>query len=167
VTGVTTLVVIAKRLGAITLLAALAACGADGRSYDPDSPEGEAYVYRHSVMELIDAKARLLVGMVRQEIPLDEGLFAKAAADLAALSAMTGYGFENRTLVEGSRTSPAVWENWDDFQRRLSDFVQATAELADAVEKGGFGAAQGLVQPTMQNCGGCHRPYRLSIEEAR
>jgi cytochrome c556 len=157
---------IPKWLRAIALLVGLAACADDGLPYDPESPEGKAYIYRHSVMELIDAKSSLLVGMARQEIALDESVFAQAAADLAALSAMTSDGFENHTLVEGSRTSPAVSENWDDFQQKLNDLVQATAELADAAQRGGFAAAQGLVQPTMQNCGGCHRPYRLSAGES-
>jgi cytochrome c556 len=151
--------------GVSILLTALTACGGGGPSYDPDSPEGKAYVYRDSVMEVADAKARLLVGMVREEIELDEAVFAKATADLAALSTMMIYGFENKTLVEESRTDPAVWENWDDFKDKVDSLVQATAELADTAEKGGFAAAQGLVQPTVQNCGGCHRSYRLSAAE--
>lgn len=152
-------------LGVGALLAALSACGRAGPPYDPDSPEGKAYVYRHAVMELADAKARLLAGMAREELTLDEPAFVKAAVDLAALSTMMIDGFENRTLVDESRTDPSVWENWDDFRAKLDGLIKASAQLEEAATSQGFAAARELVQPTLQHCGSCHRPYRLPEAE--
>ncbi len=103
---------ILNTLGAGTMLAALAACGGGGGpSYDPDSPEGSAYIYRHAVMELASAKATILLEMAREERELDEAAFVEAAGDLAALAGMMIDGFENETLVAESRTDPSVWEN--------------------------------------------------------
>jgi cytochrome c556 len=159
---------ILKSLGASALLAALTACGggASGPSFDPESPEGSAYLYRESVMELARQKSALLLGMAREEMPLDEAAFVKAAADLAALSDMMIEGFATEALVEESRTDPAVWENRDDFESKIDALVAATAELAETAQSGGFAAAQGMVQPaTSQNCGSCHRAYRLPEPE--
>lgn len=157
---------ILNTLGAGTMLAALAACGGGGGpSYDPDSPEGSAYIYRHAVMELASAKATILLEMAREERELDEAAFVEAAGDLAALAGMMIDGFENETLVAESRTDPSVWENWDDFESKMNDLVTAAAGLAEAAETGGFAAAQGLVSETTQNCGACHRPYRMAEAE--
>ena len=147
------------------LLAAPAACDSGGPTYDPDAPEGKAYIYRQSVMELIDAKSRVVVGMAREEIRLDETAFVEAARDLASLSTMLIDGFENQTVIDESRTDPAVWDNWDDFQQKVDSFVETTAELAQVAERDGFAAAQGIVQRTSQACGNCHRPYRRSRPE--
>lgn len=158
---------ILKLMGASALLAALSACGgASGPSYDPESPEGSAQRYRDSVMELARQKSTVLLGMAREEMALDEAVFVEAAEDLAALSSMMADGFENETLVAESRTDPAVWENRADFDEKLDALVTATAELAEAARTGGFAAAQGMVQSaTSQNCGSCHRAYRLPEPE--
>ena len=81
------------------------------------------------------------------------------------LAAMMSDGFRDETLVEESRTSPEVWKSFADFEQKLGYFVQATQELAEAAKTGGFAAAEPLVQPTMQHCGGCHRSYRLPKRE--
>jgi cytochrome c556 len=138
----------------------LTACGGGGAMVEDDSAEYQAYLYRDSLMTLAANRMALIGGMAREEIPLDEEAFIAATAQLAALATMNLDGFENQTIVAASRTLPAVWENWEDFQQKNADFVEATQGLADAAADGGFSAAQGLVQGTAGTCGGCHRTYR-------
>ena len=161
------------RTGIFTIVSAaialitLTACGggAAGPSYDPESPEGEAQMYRNSVMELARQKSGMLIAMANEEIEVDEAAFVQAAADLAALAAMMPAGFENQTLVDESRTDPAVFDNWDDFESKFEALIDATADLAATAENGGFAAAQGMVRTATGNCGNCHRPYRLAEAE--
>lgn len=148
--------------GAAFGLLLLAACG--GAMVEDDSAEYQAYQYRESLMTLAANRMALIGGMAREEVPLDEAAFVEATTQLAALATMTLDGFENQTLVAASRTLPDVWENWDDFQQKNADFVEATQGLADAAADGGFAAAQGLVQGTAGTCGGCHRMYRQRDE---
>ncbi len=155
---------IVKMTGAAFGLLLLAACGGGAAMVEDDSAEYQAYVYRDSVMHLAANRMGLIGGMAREEIPLDEEAFVAATAQLAALASMNLAGFENQTVVDASRTLPAVWENWDDFQQKNADFVEATQSLADAAATGGFAAAQGLVQGTAGTCGGCHRGYRAREE---
>jgi len=147
-------------MGMIAGFLALTACGGGGMVED-DSPAGQAFAYRHAVMTLAASKMATIGGMAREEMPLDEAVFVQSTKDLAALAGMNLHGFEmNQEIAAGSRALPEIWSNWNDFQQKNSDFVQATQGLADAAERGGFATAQGLVQGTAGTCGGCHRTYR-------
>jgi cytochrome c556 len=158
-----------KTSGILTMMGAafgfllLTACGGGGMVED-DSPEYQAYEYRHSVMHLAADRMGMIGGMAREEIPLDEDAFVAATAQLAALASMNLDGFENDTLVAASRSLPDIWQNMDDFEQKNADFVEATQSLADAAANGGFAAAQGLVQGTAGTCGACHRAYRQREE---
>ena len=148
--------------------AALAACGGGGPSYDPDSPEGQAYEFRHSVMHVAGVKVQLINTMAREQIAIDEAEFADAARELAVLTAMMPEGFEEELTVAESRADPAIWANKADFDARMEAAIEATARLAETVETGGFAAAQALVVASpglASNCSGCHNTYRLPEEE--
>ena len=146
----------------------IACSGGGGPSYDPDSPEGQAFEYRDAVMHLAGVKQEFINNMAREQLPLDEEAFTQAAIELAMLTAMMPETFENQTLVEESLTDASVWENWDDFESRMNGAIEATAALAEAVQKGGFAEAQPLVVAsygTFSNCSGCHNSYRRSDED--
>ncbi len=152
-------------MGAVTGFLLLGACGGGGApAFDAESPAGQAYLYRQSVMTLAANKMAMIGGMAREEIPLDEAAFVQATADLAALAGMTAAGFEMPGIVGPSRSLPVIWEDEGDFAQKTNDFVEATAGLAEAAASGGFAAAQGLVQGTAGTCGGCHRTYRERTE---
>jgi cytochrome c556 len=146
--------------------AALVACG--GPSYDPNSPEGQAYESRHEIMEEAGTRMELINNMARETIPLDEAAFATAVAELASLTARMPEGFEQVWIVPGSRSDPAIWENKSDFDSRMEAAIAATASLAEVMENQGFAAAQAMVvsnPTTSSNCSGCHNTYRLSEDD--
>lgn len=149
-------------MGAIASCLILSACG--GMEADMDTPAGQAYMYRESVMTLLANKLGLIGGMAREEIPLDEAKFVKATADLAALASMLPDGFETDDIAPQSRSLPVIWQQRDDFDSKANDLIQASQGLADAAQRGGFSAAQGLVQGTQGTCGACHRMYRARTE---
>lgn len=146
----------------VASLALVAACGGSGAPELEESPEAEAYLYRNGVMEVAAYKARLIVGMAREEIPLDEARFVQATQDLAAVSGMVLEGFMPEGLVGPSRAEPAIWENWEDFEQKAQAFNEAAEMLAQTAEQGGFEAARGLAQDTVGTCSDCHSPYRAS-----
>lgn len=151
-------------VGVIAGFLALSACGG-GPAADADTPEGRAFAYRDAVMTILANKLGTIGGMARGDIPVDEAVFVKATADLAATAGMLVEGFETEGIASGSRALPAIWEDFDDFQARANDLVQASQGLAlAAAERGGFAAAQGLVQGTQGTCGACHRTYRAREE---
>ncbi|HEY5567181.1 MAG TPA: cytochrome c [Gammaproteobacteria bacterium] len=154
-------------MGAVLSLSLLSACGSGqqgGAPADADTPEGQAFQFRQAVMRVAANKMTTIGGMARQEIPLDEAVFAKAVTDLAVVAGMLTEGFMPQGVPTGSRALPEVWTNWADFEQKAADLQSATQGLADAVQSGGFAAAQGLVQGAAGTCGGCHRTYRERTE---
>jgi cytochrome c556 len=149
-------------IGAVVALGlTVASCGGGGGQAElDDSPEAQAFRFRQAVMRVIAQKMVPLGGMSRGDIEVDEALFTKSATDVATMAGMATEGFMPQGVPAGSRSMPAIWENWSDFEQKAQDFQQAAQALADAAESGGFQAAQGLVQPLAQTCGGCHRTYR-------
>lgn len=152
-----------KLSGIVLAVSTLAACGGGGMAED-DSPEGQAFEYRHSVMHVLAYKMGQIGGMAREEIPLDEAVFDKAVHDLAASAGMVTEGFMPEGIPAGSRSLPDIWTNWSDFEQKAKDLEDAADGLVAAVERGGFTEAKGLVQGTAQTCGGCHRAYRERTE---
>ena len=143
-------------------IASLTACGG-GPSYDPESPEGEAYEFRHSVMHVAGVKMEFINNMAREQIDLDEEAFVRATEQLAVLTSMMPETFESQGLVAESEAEPSIWENQADFDARMNNAIDATAALAEAARSGGFAAAQPLVvttPTTSSNCSGCHNTYR-------
>lgn len=146
--------------------AALVACG--GPSYDPNSPEGQAYELRYSIMEQAGERMEFINNMAREQIPVDEAAFTQAAVELADLASRMPEGFEIESPVAGSRSDPAIWANKADFDSRMQDSIEATAALAEAAQNEGFASAQALVvgnPTTSSTCSGCHNTYRLPEED--
>jgi cytochrome c556 len=155
---------------AITALAAtvlLAGCGQSGGgagAQADDSPEAQAYEFRHAVMELVARKNGILGGMARGEVPDDQALFTKSATDLVALAGMVTEGFQTPGAVAQSRSLPDIWTNMADFTQKAADFENAARAVAAAAQSGNFAGAKELAGNIGPTCGGCHRPYRAAAE---
>jgi cytochrome c556 len=148
-------------IGALMALGLAAGCGQGGGQAElEDTPEARAFLFRQAVMRVIAEKMIPIGGMARGDIPADDALFTKSATDLVTMAGMATEGFMPQGVPNGSRSLPAIWENWDDFEQKAQDFQQAAQAVADAAQSGGVSAAQSLVQPLAQTCGGCHRTYR-------
>jgi cytochrome c556 len=158
-------------VGALLSLVLVSACGqgqapaGGAAAVDPETPEGAAFLYRQAVMRVAARKSATIGAMARGEAPLDEAAFAKAVNDLNAVAGMMTEGFMPQGAPEGSRALPEIWTNWADFEAKAAALTTATQGLADATRTGGFAAGSPLVQSTAQNCGGCHRTYRMRTEE--
>src|SRR5690348_15723970 len=151
-------------LGA-SLISLLAGCGGGGGAAQvDDSPEGQAFQYRTSVMEAVAYKVAQLRAMAMGEIPVNQELFVKHANDVATLATMIPEGFIPNSAVEGSAALPEIWTNNADFQAKAMDLHNAAQALAMAAQSQGFEAAKGMVQQVGGTCGGCHRPYRRRQE---
>ncbi|MDX1563343.1 MAG: cytochrome c [Gammaproteobacteria bacterium] len=151
----------------MTGLLALTACGGGGGpSVDTDSPEWRAFEMRQGVMHIAEQKVLQIRAMANGEEPMDEAVFAKATADLAAVAGMMLDGFETQVIVAESRAEPAIFDNWADAEAKAAELQAAATQLAEAAATGGFAAAEGLVQGATQNCSkSCHSSYRGPEQE--
>lgn len=152
-----------KVLAASAVLGSVLAAGCGGGPAElDDSPEAQAFRFRHAVMTVVADKTLTIGGMARGEIPEDDAVFTKAATDLVAMAGMATEGFMPQGIPAGSRAEPAIWDDWSDFERRAQDFQDAAQAVAEAAQNGGLEAARDLVRPLQQTCGGCHSTYRAS-----
>jgi len=151
-------------VAAVSGLVLTAGCGGGGQAELEDTPEAEAYLFRQAVMRVVANKMLTISGMARGEIPVDEAVFTKAANDVATMAGMATEGFMPQGIPNGSRAEPAIWEDWSDFEERAQNFRDAAQAVAEAAESGGFDAAQSLVRPLQDTCGGCHSTYRAPEE---
>lgn len=143
----------------------VASCGGGGAAPEvPDTPEGQAYEFRSSLMETIAYKVGQARAMAQGEIPANEATFRKHANDIATLAGMVVEGFIPNSAVADSAALPEIWTNRADFEAKAADFQNAATALAMAANQNGFEAAKGMVQGVGQTCGGCHRPYRRRQE---
>ena len=156
---------IATLLGAL-LVSGLAACGGGGGGAEiPDTPEGAAFEYRHSVMEALAYKVGRLRSMAMGETPANDAAFAKDASDVAVLAGMLTEGFIPNSIVGPSIAKPEIWTNKADFDAKAMEFQNNALALSTAASQQGFEAAKGMVQAVGGGCGACHRPYRASRAE--
>jgi cytochrome c556 len=154
----------ATLLGAF-LVAGVASCGGGGTAPVDDTPEGQAFQYRQSVMRGIAYKVAAVRAMAQGEIPVDEAKFRKDTSDVAALAGMLPEGFIPNSAVAGSAALPDIWTNMADFQQKAADLQNAAQALATAASSQGFEASKGMVQAVGSSCGACHRPYRRRAQD--
>lgn len=112
---------------------------------------------RMELMGTIRSNFAVIGGMMQGKVDFDAAKAGEAQAALAAAAAMIPEKFEAEEMDPESESSPAIWENWDEFTGMAANLEQAALALeTDSVDslKAGFGAIGGA-------CGACHKAYRV------
>lgn len=135
----------------LTLLAAPPLAADDAANH-----EGAAK-YRHHTMQAIGGHMQALVDILRRDVTYTDHLPVHAGA-LAALAEITPTLFPPGSGGRDTEALPAIWENPEDFAKRVDAFREAAANLNDVVGKGG--ALGPAVKRMGQACKGCHDEYR-------
>ena len=123
---------------------------------DAANHEGVAK-YRHHTMEAIGGHMQALADILRGHVTYTDHLPIHAGA-LAALAEITPTLFPAGSGGPNTEALPAIWENPEDFAKRVDAFREAAANLNDVVGKGG--ALGPAVKRVGQSCKGCHDEYR-------
>jgi|SRR5690554_993325 len=118
--------------------------------------------YRQHAFSLIRDNFGIMAGMVRGEIKYDSAQFQQHANAVKYLSHIPRAGFsgagENATT--DSAALPKIWQNWDDFNSKMDDLVNAAAELAEAAESGNVRTIAPKFIATAGTCKQCHDNYK-------
>ena len=123
---------------------------------DAADHEGAAK-YRHHTMGAIGGHMQAIVDILRRHVPHTDHLPIHAGA-LAALAEITPTLFPPGSGGLKTEALPAIWENPEDFAKRVSAFREAAANLNEVVGSGG--APGPAVKRVGQACKGCHDNYR-------
>ncbi len=129
--------------------------GEEERSFDSK--------YRHDTMQHFNYSMQKLVPIIFRGTGNPDHLPAIAQI-MASTATMTKSVFEKDTRgTEGfTKAKDAVWENWEDFAKRMDSLEADTAAFAEVTKQttdmDEIKAAFGLVG---RNCKGCHDEYKV------
>jgi cytochrome c556 len=68
--------------------------------------------------------------------------------------------FKEGSITGSSKATPAIWENWADFEARIKAGSDAAAAMLAAAQSGDTAAYGAAIQAIGGTCGGCHMAYR-------
>lgn len=124
--------------------------------------EGEIK-YRQGVMGAVGGHMSSMAAILRNQVHLEDlTLHADAMADLA-------YVVPN-VFPEGSgdgktEALPEIWQQPEDFQQRMDDFVEASRAMAAAAKTGEMSEIGPAIDSLGKSCKGCHDNYREEHED--
>ena len=114
--------------------------------------------YRQHAMSAVGGHMQAVGEILRGNVPHTEHMQGHADA-LAALAQMAPALFAEGT--EGGDSLPAIWENAEDFQAKLTAFKEAADGLKAAVAEGSGRMGLGRAAQALGGaCKGCHDDYR-------
>lgn len=118
---------------------------------------------RQGLMTLMAHELGKLGSMAKEEMPYDEAVAGKAAANLAALASVISPELfpqgSGEGEAEGSEALPAIWEQPDDFVTKINGMQEAAATMQAAAGTD-LAALQAAMRDVGAGCGSCHETYR-------
>lgn len=120
---------------------------------------------RKALMQANGAAAGISGAMMKGDLDYHPALGKAAIATFRAVSLSFGSHFPEGSSGEGTRASPAIWENPEGFAAALDKLKQHTATAVEASGKDGpadLQAFQAAAGPILQDCRACHTDFRLS-----
>ena len=138
-------------------LAALILCvGSAAFAQEPTAKD--LIAYRQGVMEALGKHVGAISMMVRGKVPYDH--MVDQANALAATAATVGDVFPAGSDAGETHALPAIWEQQEDFQSKVTALQDASrnfASVAASGDKAAIGKALGAVGGS---CKGCHDDYK-------
>lgn len=159
-------------LGAVAALALTACSGGGEAPADPDAGSEmlsngltvKAQIEaRQEGFKSVGGEFKTINDQLRSGAP-DMAAIQSAAAELPGIIEGAGEWFPEGTGPESgveTEALPIIWEEPEDFEAKVSDFVVAIEALDAAAQTGELSAIQAAVQATGGTCKACHDKYRL------
>lgn len=128
------------------------------------SDENPAVVARQAHMQLYQHNLVILGGMAQGQIEYDAESAMTAAKNLVTLNNVDQRSYwmpgTDSESVEGSRTLPALWENFDRAMVITGEFEAAVNAMGDAAGTD-LASLQAAMGPLGGACSACHREFRV------
>ncbi len=117
--------------------------------------------HRQNIMEIVKYSLLGMSAIIKGEVK-DQGQFPALASSMASATSVASKAFETDTrALEGKTTAKSeVWDNWQDFSKRMDTFNQAAQELAVVAKDGDMKKNVMAFKNMAKNCKSCHDEYR-------
>lgn len=121
----------------------------------------DAIAYRQGAYKVIGWNFGPMAAMVQGRIPYDKDVFAKRAANVAAVAPLTIEGFGPGTDTGApTRAKPEIWTKSADFKAKMDKMVEETGKLAAVSKTGSFDDIKKQFGATGASCKACHDDYQ-------
>lgn len=153
---------ITRKLGLISAALAAVTLSAVTTAQTAFDDAEKAVEYRQKAFSIMRQNFAYLGDMVKGDVAWDQQLFAERAADFAKLATIPWPAFNTQGAQPGAGSDalPEIWDNWDDFQARATQFQSDAAALAEAAAGGDMGASKSAFMAAAKNCKACHDQYK-------
>jgi len=111
---------------------------------------------RQLIMQALDKDTEVLGNIVAGTTPPTELIARTQSVAKNAKAALKAF----EPKVPGGGAKPEVWNNWDDFRKRMEDFAVKTGEMAKASETGNLAVVGEHMIGALQ-CKQCHDVYKF------
>lgn len=142
-----------------TAIAGLLVCAAvdAGAQHKPET----VIHYRQSAMTLIGWNFSPLSAMVKGKLKWDAKEFAMRADRIASLAPQIQEGFAKGSDKGAETDAKAdIWSNPEDFQSKISDFVNQSKALSDVAKSADEAKTKEQFKELGGACKNCHEKYK-------
>lgn len=115
--------------------------------------------YRQKVMKSNIVNLKGIFDIVKKKVP-HTGNLALHAQNINNNAKMILAAFKQRVVEGPTDAKPAIWENWQEFEKKVMALQRESAKLAEvarSMDKAAFGAQ---LKKTGRACGACHKKFR-------
>ncbi|MCC5855366.1 MAG: cytochrome c [Idiomarina sp.] len=129
---------------------------------NPFTDAEDAVKYRQQALSMMRDNFGIMSAMARGDRDYDAEQFKQRAKAVYHLSYIPWDAFQGvgERVTENSDALPVIWENWSDFESRISNFQQAVQELVEAADSGNMREIRPKFMTVARNCQQCHQGYR-------
>ncbi|HEY7229652.1 MAG TPA: cytochrome c [Pseudolabrys sp.] len=117
---------------------------------------------RMSLMKENNENAKIVVGMMRGQVPYDaakvEAAFTQWANTAQKLPSLFP---DNSKSGQNTRAAPKIWMTKADFDAKAAEFGKAVADNRDKA-KGSVDGLRAAIPAVANACDACHKDYRLA-----
>ena len=126
-----------------------------------EAKENPKLQYRQNVMEIVKYSLLGMRDIIKGDVA-DQSQFPALARSMANASSIATRAFTPDTRsFEGKTTAKdSIWENWQDFSKRMDAFNADTQALAMVAKEGDMKANILAFKKAAKNCKSCHDEYR-------
>jgi cytochrome c556 len=145
-----------KRYVQMLLLATFAASAQVAVAQKPE----DAIKYRQGVFSVIGWNFGSMAAMVKGEKEWNQEVFARNAEIVAFMSKLPAEGFTPGSDRGNTKAKPEIWQNMNDFTRKLEAMQAEVAKLAEVSKGGDARAMRAQLSEAGKACKACHDEYR-------
>lgn len=118
--------------------------------------------FRQALLQLVRSNVGALGGMAKGVIPMDAEKIQLNTMRIEQLSLMMDDYFmvDTRKFDVETEALPKIWDNYSDFQSKISDLTAAVQELNKTAIAGNEGEFKTKIGAVLKTCKGCHDEYK-------